>query len=141
MKGYRCHKCKAKGCRLWRQYQTVSPRVLCCECAEVDQKQPLKIAEHDSIGWYVPAIPDEDGSFWGYTSVPQDRVDWWRSLPIRKVRTPRSDIETATEALKCLRFATSLDDLKTLDPAVKARLKASADLYADQTLRMLLGDQ
>ena len=36
------------------------------------------------IGWSVPAVPTKDGSFWGYTSVPQSGVDWWSSLPLRK---------------------------------------------------------
>jgi hypothetical protein len=36
----------------------------------------------DQIGWYVPAIPDMEGvGYWGYTSVPQAGIDWWRKLP------------------------------------------------------------
>ena len=36
------------------------------------------------IGWYVPAIPDEEGlGYWGYTSVPQEGIDWWQALPTR----------------------------------------------------------
>ena len=30
----------------------------------------------------VSAIPSEEG-FWGYTSVPQDKVEWWEKLPTR----------------------------------------------------------
>lgn len=29
----------------------------------------------------IPAVPDEDGEFWGYTSVPEDRCKWWEELP------------------------------------------------------------
>ena len=29
----------------------------------------------------IPAVPDEDGYFWGYTSVPEDRCIWWKNLP------------------------------------------------------------
>lgn len=35
----------------------------------------------DQIGWRVPAVPTEDGTYWGYTSVPTPGVDWWRKLP------------------------------------------------------------
>jgi hypothetical protein len=36
----------------------------------------------DSIGWYVPAVPDEEGvGYWGYGSVPPEGVAWWRGLP------------------------------------------------------------
>lgn len=31
----------------------------------------------------VPAIPDEYGEFWGYTSVPAEHVKWWEELPTR----------------------------------------------------------
>lgn len=31
----------------------------------------------------VPAIPNEDGNFWGYTSVPEEGVKWWEELPTR----------------------------------------------------------
>ncbi len=41
----------------------------------------------DQIGWRVPAVPTEDGEgFWGYSSVPDDGVKWWRALPTRQVR-------------------------------------------------------
>ena len=29
----------------------------------------------------IPAVPDEDGEFWGYTSVPEDGYKWWEELP------------------------------------------------------------
>ncbi len=31
----------------------------------------------------VPAVPDENGDFWGYTSVPDDKCKWWEELPTR----------------------------------------------------------
>lgn len=38
----------------------------------------------DTIGWRVPAVPTEEGdTFWGYTSVPDAGVQWWRRLPTR----------------------------------------------------------
>lgn len=35
----------------------------------------------DQIGSNVPAIPAEDGAWWGYCSVPPEGVAWWRALP------------------------------------------------------------
>lgn len=38
----------------------------------------------DQIGWRVPAVPTEEGdTYWGYTSVPEPGVQWWRLLPTR----------------------------------------------------------
>lgn len=31
----------------------------------------------------IPACPDEDGVFWGYTSVPEENCKWWEELPTR----------------------------------------------------------
>ena len=31
--------------------------------------------------WYVPLIFDEDGSVWGYTSVPMDALEAFYALP------------------------------------------------------------
>ena len=31
----------------------------------------------------VPACPDDDGNFWGYTSVPEETCKWWEELPTR----------------------------------------------------------
>lgn len=109
-KKYKCAACKITGIKLWREYQTFSPQLLCAECAIKDQADPKasssfsKLAaagkvvvdaegkhvdQHgdrsDQIGWYVPAVPDEEGAgYWGYTSVPQNGVNWWKQLPTRK---------------------------------------------------------
>ncbi len=38
----------------------------------------------DQIGWRIPAVPTEDGStFWGYSSVPDGGVAWWKRLPLQ----------------------------------------------------------
>lgn len=31
----------------------------------------------------IPAVPDEDGIFWGYSSVPEECCKWWEKLPTR----------------------------------------------------------
>lgn len=98
---YRCTECGAHGCKLWRQYQTCADYIalMCCDCGGKNQKHDvsaiddggltISVAKYpsDTIGWLVPAIPTEEGdTFWGYTSVPQPGVDWWKRLPTRAVR-------------------------------------------------------
>ena len=94
---YACGTCGVTGCKLWREYQSFGPIVLeCCDCAGKSQEKDVSQidgqgnlpSKHggttDSIGWRVPAIPDEQGvGYWGYTSVPKAGVDWWKALPTR----------------------------------------------------------
>lgn len=99
-KNYKCADCGVSGCKLWREYQTCSPQLLCCDCAGKNQKRDVRqiddkgqVPDPDingrksvSIGWYVPAVPDEEGlGYWGYTSVPDVGVKWWEALPTRAV--------------------------------------------------------
>lgn len=95
--GYSCSECGAVGCKLWRQYQTLADHInlLCVDCAMEDQGVDYEVDEegyhHEDIcrrclpiEWLVPAVPTEDNeTFWGYTSVPSDGVDWWKRLPLR----------------------------------------------------------
>jgi hypothetical protein len=94
----RCGACGAAGCKMWREYNTCSDytKILCGQCALKDQGKTGTIdargyihGEHgrcDQIGWMVPAVPTHDGSFWGYTSVPAEGVEWWRTLPTEAVQ-------------------------------------------------------
>lgn len=77
---YHCHKCGSSLCKLWRQYQTTQPKLLCSVCVLQDQKQTGEFFDElgyrkgeygktDQCGCYVPAIP-----------VPPEGVDWWRGL-------------------------------------------------------------
>lgn len=90
---YKCGECGATGCKLWREYQTSSPNILCAKCAAKNQKKNIDDIDAegmrssdvggrtDQIGWYVPAVPLEDNNgYWGYTSVPQPGCDWWKKL-------------------------------------------------------------
>ncbi len=92
---YTCGACGATGVKLWREYNTCADytRLLCAPCACADQGKPddVDVSGHrgrrggDQIGWFVPAVPTEDMStYWGYSSVPQAGVTWWRQLPTRK---------------------------------------------------------
>jgi hypothetical protein len=102
---YKCARCGARGCKLWREYQTCADYtdLFCCECGAEDQKRDIStIGEDglygnnsrrtDSIGWLVPAIPTVEGdTYWGYTSVPSDGIAWWRRLPTRPARSPAKE--------------------------------------------------
>jgi len=35
----------------------------------------------NQIGWYVPAVPTKDDTFFDSTSEPKFGYDWWASLP------------------------------------------------------------
>lgn len=93
---YRCSKCASHGVKMWRQYNTVASEVelMCGACALSDQGKHGPIdatgrrtdslgCRTDQIGELVPAVPTEDGTtFWGYSSVPEPGVDWWRRLHV-----------------------------------------------------------
>lgn len=87
---YTCSKCKVKGVKLWRQYQTVADaqELVCAKCGapgvhvdEDGRADTPGFGKTDQIGsWLVPAVPVGD-TYWGYTSVPSQDVEWWRKLP------------------------------------------------------------
>lgn len=93
---YKCGKCGATGIKLWREYMTVNPRLLCAVCASEEENENIadidskgirtgKYDRTDQISGYVPAVPDEEGvGYWGYTSVPPEGVNWWKALPTLK---------------------------------------------------------
>jgi hypothetical protein len=96
--GYRCSGCDKHGLKLWRGSHSCADAVdlVCCDCIKKgDHEDAYPILDqngmHDSrYGrsdqfWNgVPAVPVEDGdTFWGYTSVPDAGVKWWRRLPAR----------------------------------------------------------
>jgi hypothetical protein len=100
MPPYKCSICGAEKCKLWRDYNTFLNHLslYCVGCAMAKQKKEGIVREDgkfwdngdkwaswtDAIGWLVPAVPTiENDTFWGYTSVPEDRVNWWRALPLR----------------------------------------------------------
>lgn len=93
---YKCSGCGASDVKLWRQYNTCADSIelLCVTCACDNQKEVDHVDErgkqhgehgpHDSIGWLVPAIPCKgEPTYWGYTSVPELGVQWWRRLSTR----------------------------------------------------------
>lgn len=97
---YVCGKCKEGGVKLWREYNTFLDHqtLLCAICAAVTEDKNItginQNGEHPSdiegikttqIGSMVPAILTElEDTFWGYSSVPQNRWEWWVALPTLK---------------------------------------------------------
>lgn len=96
---YACSKCGVHGVKLWRLYQSFATKceLMCGSCSLVDQGKSGEIDDSgkresdlgsdrtDQIGWRVPAVPTENGGmFWGYTSVPESGVKWWRALPTNR---------------------------------------------------------
>ena len=93
-KEYKCSDCGKTNCKLWRQYCTFLNHIqlLCVTCAAKSQNKDIQVdskgfhqgeyGASDQIGWCVPAVPTEEGdAYWGYTSVPENGVIWWRNLP------------------------------------------------------------
>lgn len=84
---YHCGECTMAGVRLYRQYNTFARNtdLLCTACTENEAKKPVDPHYPDQCGWRVAAVPTEDGTtFWGFTSVPEPGVRWWRDLPAWK---------------------------------------------------------
>ncbi len=95
---YHCHECKVTGVKLWREYQTFLDRqtLLCVTCAGKEQKKDVSTADDrgcitgemgktDQIGDRIPAVlTEENTTFWGYTSVPDAGVNYWKRLPTFK---------------------------------------------------------
>jgi len=93
--GYKCFKCGATGCKLWRNYQMFLEHqdLVCAKCAAEEQKEDISTLDEkgfrktdhgrtDQIGNRIPAVPTVEGdTFWGYTSVPPDGCKWWINLP------------------------------------------------------------
>lgn len=89
---YRCDKCKTKDVKLWRGVHGCADdnghKLLCATCLVPD----IKVSEQgkcldtdmqmdtDQIAGWLPAIP-VDNTYWGYSSVPSQDVEWWVGLP------------------------------------------------------------
>ena len=92
---YFCSKCRITGVKLWRYVGT--RELYCCDCAAKKDNSILSTLQQngqyydsdfgwtDQFGGCVPAIPSQRGeSYWQYTMVPQDAINWWQRLPNRK---------------------------------------------------------
>ena len=115
---YVCTSCKARGLKLWRDYNTIASacELKCAGCATpaqvtyeaksytdrdrdflgaLDADGMFMFRNGDQLGGLVPAVPTPEGdTFWGYTSVPTEDVLWWYTLPT---------YATHVHELRCLR--------------------------------------
>jgi hypothetical protein len=68
----RCGSCEAEGVRIYREYGSFyrSETDRCNGCIPADHR-----------GWMVPCVLSEDGSPWGYLSVPTDAAERFYALP------------------------------------------------------------
>jgi len=92
-----CNNCGAQGVKLWREYQTFlnEQTLLCSDCTGISTGKKYLIGQdgrawsdlmecwNDSVEFRVPAVPTDDGTFLGFTSVPYNDVVKWRRLPNR----------------------------------------------------------
>lgn len=90
---YRCGKCGRDGLKLWRGVHGCKNKdgheLLCAACLApdvvVDEKgKAQEKGPHgsytDQVGGRLPAVPTDD-TFWGYSSVPSQDVEWWQARP------------------------------------------------------------
>lgn len=107
---YRCGKCKREGLKLWRGVHGRADKdgneLLCAAClapGEVINEEGRSYRDAsvggrtDQVRGWLPAIPVDD-TYWGYSSVPSQDVDWWRTLPT--YAEPRSASPSAEESKK-----------------------------------------
>ncbi len=112
--GYQCSACGAIDCKLWCEYSTPSPRLLCADCRcremDIDPNSVDALGRHidfrdmqtNQLGDWIPAIPDEEGAgYWGYKSAPPEAWRWWTTLLTRRqgIVTRPSRQETLAEFL------------------------------------------
>jgi len=92
---YHCHKCKARDVKLWRGVHGCADdegnELLCASCLapgiEVSSEgkaswkmDGMSERDSDQINGWLPAVPVDD-TYWGYSSVPSQDVEWWVALP------------------------------------------------------------
>ena len=88
MSHYSCSSCAKKNVKLWRQTHVKNVQLkcsICLNCEDVDSEGKILSKtglKTDCIGNFIPAVPikGEDDGFWGYYSIPEADMKWWRSL-------------------------------------------------------------
>lgn len=97
---YKCSVCSATGCKMWRVAHDNVP--FCVDCGITREKKARTLQSEfrrddvdaegrtytdgrrtDALGYLIPYVPCATNSAetWGYTSVPNEGVRWWRCLP------------------------------------------------------------
>lgn len=96
---YKCGTCQRTGCKLWRPSACFPDQtdLICAQCMgqNVDEngKVTNKYGMHtDQVNGLLPCVPNPHTELdinkdapltkvWGYTSVDEAGVAWWKSLP------------------------------------------------------------
>ncbi|MCA9358044.1 hypothetical protein KC902_02160 [Candidatus Kaiserbacteria bacterium] len=96
---YRCAHCEAghPPKKLWRRINKIPLVFACATHAALFEGRTLEdfdqSGEHtltegrfagmrtSMIGYYVPAIPTEDGNYWPHNHTPDSALLWWQNLP------------------------------------------------------------
>ena len=93
---YRCTRCGAHGCKLWKEYRAFSSPMICARCASMHGAADITRIDAEGtipdefergkrtniIGGFVPAIPDEKAfGYWTYFDTPPEAWGWWLKLP------------------------------------------------------------
>ena len=91
---YSCGECGAVDCKLWRPMSVIGEvETFCWTCLESlghtvklhhERRDDQVYDKSISFICYGPAVPDLDGSWWGYTSVPYWWCEWWNGLPDKR---------------------------------------------------------
>lgn len=161
---YVCSECHEGGIKLWRNSVIDRSSVVlwCGPCAlgklgidgTIDNHGNLNGSDQlyrreSGYGSRLPAVPAQGGtSFWGYSSVPEDRVGWWRRLPLRNLERVEVSIsrEEAQEVLSDYRQLYSTTQLGTFQMEDTSRgvirhaslnlqsyLESDEDCFTDET--------
>jgi hypothetical protein len=87
---YRCSVCGATDRKMWRPIHGCTLKCAKCLTGQIVDGNGRAQSEYglgltDQVNDWLPAVPTTDmfgeATFWGYSSIPRDRVSWWRNLP------------------------------------------------------------
>lgn len=96
---YRCGVCKLTGLKLWRLPHGANGEALRCASCLAPSKRvggdgkfegSDQVEDEAGEAYWLPAVPVKD-TFWGYTSVPDADVAWWKRLPTYVAPLPAWD--------------------------------------------------
>lgn len=83
-------------------YHRIVPRPTCGSCGAIDVRiyrsygsfrrpetdRCNECVDPNSRGWFVPCVMDEDGTVWGYSSVPLESCEAFYDLPEKSADHP-----------------------------------------------------
>jgi hypothetical protein len=85
-----CHICHRKDCKLYRRSASFQLALMCIPClcerfgfdtSDINLDGSNSLTNGWEIGNYLPAVPDGEGHYWGWSSMPQEEFLAWKELP------------------------------------------------------------